>query len=59
MLAKLGEPYDGHKDGDVCLLEIRGLKLAGIIFNGRAVVRTEKTGLMDLPIDRAKLIWCS
>ena len=58
-LSLLGDPYTGHKDGDVCLLEIKGRQLIGIIFNGRAVVRTEQTGLMDLPINRAKLIWCT
>ena len=54
----LGEPYDGHKDGDVCLIDDnRGRDATGVIYRDRVVARVEN-GLMDYPLDRAKLVWC-
>lgn len=54
----LGSPYDGIKDGDVCLLPTNdGDVAAGIVFNGRIVARVAR-GLMDYPLDRAIKVWC-
>ena len=59
MRATLGEPYDGYKDGDICLLEMKdGQQLAGVVFQGRVVVRA-KRDLMDLPASAAKIVWCT
>ena len=55
----LGEPYNDYKDGDVCIMDNnRGSKLAAIIYRGRVVARIE-SGLMDYPIDRAEMVWCT
>ena len=54
----LGEPYDGHKDGDVCLIDSNNGDAAAVIYRDRVVARV-KGGLMDYPLDRAKLVWCT
>ena len=55
----LGEPYDGHKDGDVCLIDANdGRDAAAVIYRDRVVARVEG-GLMDYPLERAKLVWCT
>lgn len=55
----LGEPYDGHKDGDACLMNNNGGELAaGVIYRDRVVARV-KSGLMDYPISRALMVWCT
>ena len=55
----LGEPYDGHKDGDVCLMDDnRGNDVVAVIYRGRVVARV-KGGLMDYPMGRAKMVWCT
>lgn len=55
----LGEPYDSHKDGDVCIMDNNeGRELAAVIYRDRVVARVEN-GLMDYPISRATLIWCT
>ena len=55
----LGEPYDGHKDGDVCLIDDnKGNKVAAVIYKDRVAARVEN-GLMDYPMDRAEVIWCT
>ena len=55
----LGEPYDGHKDGDVCLIDANGGRdAAAVIYRGRVVARVDG-GLMDYPLSRAKLVWCT
>jgi len=53
----LGEPYDGHKDGDVCLIDANdGTHAAAVIYLGRVVARV-KGGLMDYPLSRALMVW--
>lgn len=55
--AFLGEPYDGIKDGDVCLIDDnKGREAVAIVYNGRIVARVEN-GLMDYPLDRALTVW--
>lgn len=54
----LGEPYDGHKDGDVCLINADGRQAAAVIHRGGVVARVEG-GLRRLPIDRALKVWCT
>ncbi len=55
----LGEPYDGHKDGDACLISANGGRFAAaVIYRDRVVARV-KGGLMDYPLSRAQLIWCT
>ena len=54
----LGEPYDGHKDGDVCIMDDnKGNKVVAVIYLDRVVARVE-SGLMDYPISRAEKVWC-
>lgn len=56
MRATLGEPYGGHKDGDVCLIDTdRGLA-AAVIHRGGVVARAEG-GLIRYPLSRALMIW--
>ena len=53
----LGEPYEGHRDGDVCLIDSNdGRQAAAIIYRGRVVARV-KGGLMEYPLNRALMIW--
>lgn len=53
----LGEPYDGHKDGDVCLIDANdGRDAVAVIWKDRVVARVEN-GLMDYPLSRARLVW--
>ena len=53
----LGEPYDGHQDGDVCLIDANdGRKAAAVIYRDRVVARVEN-GLVDYPLDRAIKVW--
>lgn len=59
MRAVLGEPYDGAKTGDVCLLRVNGQELAGVVMGDRAVYRTSKTYLTDIPVERAEVVWCT
>jgi hypothetical protein len=55
----LGEPYDGHKDGDACLIDNNGGELAAaVIYKGRVVARV-KGGLCDYPLERALMVWCT
>lgn len=55
--ANLGEPYDGFKDGDVCLVESEsGEQIAGVAWQGRVIVRA-KRDLMDLPRTHVKYVW--
>ena len=55
----LGDPYTGHKDGDVCLIDTNdGDDAAAVIYRGQVVARV-KGGLMNYPLSRAKLIWCT
>ena len=55
----LGEPYDGHKDGDVCIMDNNaGQMISAVIYRGRIVARVPG-GLMDYPITRALRIWCT
>jgi len=54
----LGEPYDGIKDGDVCIMDDnKGNKIAAVIYRGRIVARVGG-GLMDYPTGRAEKVWC-
>ena len=48
----LGKPVCApYKTGDVCVYQMtNGEQIAGVIFKGRAVVKT-KTGLTDWPLD--------
>ena len=55
----LGKPYDGHKDGDACLMDNNGGRLAAaIVYRGEVIGRVNG-GLMNYPLDRAKLVWCT
>ena len=55
----LGEPYDGCKDGDACMIDNNNGELAAaMIYKGRVVARVE-SGLMDYPIERALMVWCT
>lgn len=55
----LGEPSSGAvKDGDLCLISANdGSDAIGVIYRGRIVARV-KDGLMDYPLERAKVTWC-
>ena len=55
----LGDPYAGHKDGDVCLMDDNGGHLAAAVIWHDEVIGRVETGLMNYPLDRAKLIWCT
>jgi len=56
-LHHLGEPYDGHKDGDIAMrLQTNGEYIAGVVYRDRMIVRTE-TGVTDWPLDYAIAIW--
>lgn len=52
----LGEPYHGYEDGDVGIVSNNGRLAAGVMWNGRIVVRTEDD-LVDLPAQRAIKVW--
>jgi hypothetical protein len=61
--AKLGEPYDERtvrvdiKNGDVVVFDqADGSQIAGVVYQGRGVVRTE-TGLTDWPLEGARAVW--
>jgi hypothetical protein len=55
----LGDPYDGLKDGDVCIMNnTDGSELAGVIYNNEVVARVE-SGLMNYPASFANLVWCT
>ena len=55
----LGKPYDGHKDGDACLIDNNGgRQAAAVIYRDRVVARVNN-GLMDYPLDRALMVWCT
>lgn len=57
--ATLGEPYDGMKEGDVCLINTNDGKVAAaIVFNERIVARVAG-GLMDYPLSRALKVWAT
>jgi len=56
LLAVFGEPYDGCKNGDVLYVSRCGVEMAGVVYRGRCVVRTQQ-GLMDWPIEWASLVW--
>ena len=57
--ATLGEPYDGFKDGDVCLIEqTGGRQIAAVAYENRVIARV-KSGLMDYPRGYAKKVWCT
>ena len=55
----LGKPYDGHKDGDACLMDNNGGRLAAAIIWRNEVIGRVENGLMNYPLDRAKLVWCT
>ncbi len=57
ILATLGQPYAGHKNGDVALCECQGVQMAGVIYNDRVLVRTARGGVTDWPLTRAILVW--
>lgn len=53
----LGEPYNGCKHGDACMIDTNNGELAaGIIYKDRVVARV-KSGLMDYPLNRALMVW--
>ena len=55
----LGEPYDGHKDGDACLMDNNGGRLAAAVIWRNEVIGRVGNGLMNYPLNRAKIIWCT
>ncbi|MBW2561659.1 MAG: hypothetical protein JRE40_12505 [Deltaproteobacteria bacterium] len=58
MIHFLGEPYDGCKNGDVCIMDNNiGDIVAAVIYRDRIVARVPG-GLMDYDIDRAIKVWC-
>ena len=53
----LGEPYEGFKDGDACLIDNNnGERAAAIVYRNRVIARV-MGGLMDYPRSRALLVW--
>ena len=55
----LGEPYNGMKEGDICLLSAnKGRLAAGVIYRDGVVARVPG-GLMQYPKKRALLVWCT
>ena len=45
------------RDGDVCLIDANdGREAAAMVYKNRIVARVE-SGLMDYPLNRAKLLW--
>jgi hypothetical protein len=56
-VAHLGKPYDGHKDGDICIrLQPDGEYIAGVVYRNRMLVRTEN-GVTDWPLEYALAVW--
>ena len=53
----LGEPYDGHKDGDACLMDNNRGRLAGAVIWRNEVIGRVENGLMNYPLDRALIVW--
>jgi len=58
MLKVLGKPIavDDAKHGDVLLIEADGQQLAGVVYLGRAVVRS-RNGLIDMEQSSASAAW--
>lgn len=58
---KFGKPYEGpYKDGDITLHNmVNGQEILGVFYRGRCLVRSEKTGITDWPIESAKFVWCT
>lgn len=54
----LGNPYGGHKDGDVCLIQVNGRQAAAVIHKDSVIARTGG-GLQRLPLGRALIVWCT
>ena len=55
--AVYGQPYDGHKDGDITVHDqADGTQVAGVVYRGESIVRT-KAGLMNWPLTWARGIW--
>lgn len=52
----LGDPYDGSKDGDVCLIDTDLGPAAAVVFRG-AIVAREQGGLIRYPLDAAIKVW--
>jgi len=52
----LGEPDAVVTEPAVALTECRGREMAGVIYKGRLVVKTERR-VTDWPISRAKHVW--
>jgi len=54
--AVLGEPSPSVDKHGVALTSWQGKAIAGVVYKGRLVIRTE-SGVTDWPIERAEYVW--